>query len=45
VIVFPIVSLGLLRTGPPASDEPAVEPRAPTLASPDTPAPLVRSER
>jgi Kef-type K+ transport system membrane component KefB len=45
VIVFPIVSLGLLRTGPPASDDPAAEPRAPTLASLDTPAPLVRSER
>src|ERR687898_546628 len=45
VIVFPIVSLGLLRTGPPATDEPAAEPRAPTLASMDAPAPMVRSER
>ena len=30
VIVFPIVSLGLLRTGPPPADEPPVEPRAAT---------------
>jgi hypothetical protein len=29
VIVFPIVSLSLLRTGPPATDDPAVEPSAP----------------
>jgi Kef-type K+ transport system membrane component KefB len=45
VIVFPIVSLGLLRTGPPPTDEPPVEPRAATPASLDAPAPLVRSER
>jgi Kef-type K+ transport system membrane component KefB len=30
VIVFPIVSLGLLRKRAPASDEPATQPRAPT---------------
>ncbi|HZA78818.1 MAG TPA: cation:proton antiporter [Acidimicrobiales bacterium] len=41
VIVFPIVSLALLRTGMPAADEPVAAPRAPTLTPTEAAAPLV----
>jgi Kef-type K+ transport system membrane component KefB len=45
VIVFPIVSLGLLPKGPPATDQPEPEPRAPALTSTEATARLLRSRR